>query len=254
MPQQTAGPIMAAGWGTALGSPSAPVQLLSAPVQMAKTTKGSKGGKKTKVTKGIKKPSKTVKPIKTSIIKNVLTQGWRKFDVDFGPLRNGCATRMRANIRLNDVDDLYGMGSSPSVQPPWWGAMSAAVSPFASSYLVQGHLLNDNIGGPGDNMQNLTPITKSANSTHNKKVEEKVKKAFRSKGFYQIEYDVEADYSSPPTAKDMGAPKSIAPWLKNFPRAIHAEFAVWKKVGKKFVNRSAGEKRWTIHNDHKGLK
>lgn len=248
----------AAAWGPAfpLGSPVAtPVQALAVPVQRAKRTYKSKSKKKVLgVKKMIKKPSKA----RARINKNQLALGWKTFDVRFGPLYHGSGTKMQANIRVKDIDDLWGAGSSPSVQPPWWSAMRSSdpsIDDFASRQLVQGHLLNDNIGGPGSDMQNLTPITKSANSTHNKKVEEKIKKVAKTKGFYQIEYDVEADYSAPPTWQALGAPnKKIAPWLPYFPRAIHAEFAIWKLVGRSLRNIASAEKRWTIFNDHSGLK
>lgn len=229
-------------------------------VQRAHSVKktSKKGGAGNKVT-GITKQSKKIKKLRTSVVKNALVQGGRTMDIRFGPLKNGVATWMKANILIGDVDSLAGRGSSPSVEPPWWQNMKKsdpAIANFVSNYLVQGHLLNDNIGGPGDSMSNLTPITKSANSTHNSKVEQKVKKYFTKKGFYQIEYDVEADYDSKgPTWQNLGAPNNkIQPWLPYFPKTLHAEFAVWKKIGKRFVNLSAGEKRWTIFNDHRGLK
>lgn len=41
--------------------------------------------------------------------------------------------------------------------------------------MVQGHLLNEKLGGPGSDMRNLTPFAKSTNSQHHAYVEKKAK-------------------------------------------------------------------------------
>jgi hypothetical protein len=53
-------------------------------------------------------------------------------------------------------------GSSPTVKPPNYPASVQ----WYQSYMVQGHLLNDNLGGPGNALDNLAPITKKTNSRH----------------------------------------------------------------------------------------
>lgn len=44
-----------------------------------------------------------------------------------------------------------------------------------ASFYIQGHILNDNLGGPGNDWKNLTPLTRSANSLHEKRFESDVK-------------------------------------------------------------------------------
>lgn len=59
------------------------------------------------------------------------------------------------------------------------------------SFYVQGHLLNEELGGPGES-KNLTPITQSANSEHLHAIEKKVKAAV-SEGKV-VSYTVWAEY------------------------------------------------------------
>jgi DNA/RNA non-specific endonuclease len=65
--------------------------------------------------------------------------------------------------------------------------------------MVQGHLLNQNLGGPGSTMSNLTPITQSTNRQHEKKAESEVKDLVITQKKI-VNYDVWADYSKYPTA------------------------------------------------------
>ncbi|MCI5209933.1 MAG: hypothetical protein D3910_14315, partial [Candidatus Electrothrix sp. ATG2] len=64
-----------------------------------------------------------------------------------------------------------------------------------SNPFIQGHLLNDNLGGPG-RMQNLTPIRESANRRHLHDVEKHIKK-WVGKGNVAY-YHVKVDYPSSP--------------------------------------------------------
>jgi hypothetical protein len=54
---------------------------------------------------------------------------------------------------------------------------------------VQGHLLNNKLGGPGVRF-NLTPLTNSANGNHRSKVEEKVKKWLENTKVKAVYYEV----------------------------------------------------------------
>lgn len=93
------------------------------------------------------------------------------------------------------------MGSKPSTRPSWWpGCTTAAGKAWMKNYMVQGHLLNEHLGGPGNTMDNLTPITKSANSEHHAKVEKKVKALAQTD---LVRYHVTADYTRHPTGADL---------------------------------------------------
>ena len=105
----------------------------------------------------------------------------------FGPLHNDCGTFMEAHIDPDDYDDA---GTVPQTGswPNWW----AAAAPNPNNYWVRGHLLNHNVGGPGEK-RNLTPITKKANHEHHDNVEKFVKMAAQA-GDSQISYSVRAIY------------------------------------------------------------
>jgi DNA/RNA non-specific endonuclease len=88
--------------------------------------------------------------------------------ISYGSLTSeGGATSMDAKILSKNHPE----GSGPSDNPAIWQKANRRNGIF-----VQGHLLNDNIGGPG-RMYNLTPITRSANGTHHSHVEKDVKDA-----------------------------------------------------------------------------
>jgi DNA/RNA non-specific endonuclease len=62
-------------------------------------------------------------------------------------------------------------GTPPRDSAPIWKSLGPLVK---SRNYVQGHLLNENLGGPGRRF-NLTPINKKANANHHAKIEAKVK-------------------------------------------------------------------------------
>ncbi len=69
-----------------------------------------------------------------------------------------------------------------------------------SSYYVRGHLLNDNLGGPGDTWSNLTPLTQEANNrardSHLHGFEKDVKEAVLKKG-KAVSFVCTANYGRP---------------------------------------------------------
>ncbi|OWY38926.1 hypothetical protein CEK28_10380 [Xenophilus sp. AP218F] len=127
----------------------------------------------------------------------------------FGKRRNDCGTAMEAELFGAEKAALKAAGKSPPAsRPSWWGGLkglSAGIQTFAENYMVQGHLLNHHIGG-GDNMDNLTPITKSANTTMLNYFEKDAKSAIEAGD--NIRYSVTADYSGgAPTAAALGGTK-----------------------------------------------
>jgi hypothetical protein len=63
----------------------------------------------------------------------------------------------------------------------------------SSPYYVLGHLLNDNLHGPGNTFDNLSPITGSANGLHETQVESSIKTGIENDRIFK--YKVQADYS-----------------------------------------------------------
>ncbi|MBW4888497.1 DNA/RNA non-specific endonuclease [Mucilaginibacter sp. HMF5004] len=107
-----------------------------------------------------------------------------KTNITYGPLTSaGFGTYMLADPLTVKGD----AGSGPSVSNATWNILLKRMQNAggASSYYVRGHLLNDNIHGPGDTWSNLTPLTQRTNNHstegHLKKVEETVKDHTNSK-------------------------------------------------------------------------
>ena len=91
----------------------------------------------------------------------------------YGPLRQGFGTLARLTFLQAHHDE----GSGPSVKnTPEFNSINIRRKGEGAFY-VKGHLLNDNLGGPGDTWSNLTPITVQANSDHKNDFENPVKTA-----------------------------------------------------------------------------
>ncbi|GGE72669.1 DNA/RNA non-specific endonuclease [Massilia psychrophila] len=166
-----------------------------------------------------------------------VTQAYR---ITYGPLHNGSGTDMHVYIDgKNDAD--LGKGSAPSVTPHWWPAAGTSNRSYLSQYAVQGHLLNNLLGGPGNDMKNMTPITKSTNSTHFKKVEDDVKKEVAADN--GVEYRVRANYSSNPPLSDFGttAPASLNAILPMFAGEIAVDYDVYDRSSLKLLRGLSGE-------------
>lgn len=165
--------------------------------------------------------------------------------IEYGPLYNGSGTIMHAELHPGKLPQ----GSVPSVVPPWWPDEGTDARKWTAAKLVQGHLLNHNIGGPGNTMKNMTPITRSTNSTHLHKVETTVKNALLSDKKV-VEYEVMADYSGHPTREQLGNPapgiyKAVAPGLA---KRIVADYTIYEGKGKE----TGG--RWEIANETGAFK
>ena len=164
----------------------------------------------------------------------------QRFDMTYGALKNDCGTDMHVYIDGKNDPDI-GKGSKPSVVPSWWSKAVPAAQQYLTSYVVQGHLLNMNLGGPGDKLENLTPITKSTNTTHLTKIEKEVKTAIEKD--FGVEYRVRPDYTTHPVLADLGhsAPASLAPLLTNMAGAIGADYDIYDRVTKKKLSGLPGE-------------
>lgn len=82
----------------------------------------------------------------------------------------------------------HGPGSGPGDNPPIWRALGDLKKGVRADWYVQGHLLNDNLGGPGKRF-NLTPLTKAANNLHKATVENPIKTEVHDKHkviFYSV--------------------------------------------------------------------
>lgn len=174
--------------------------------------------------------------------------------VDYGGTNaGGTGTTMEAELWPGYSP---GKGGAPSVEPIWWPSSTTATGAFFKSFMVQGHLLNQKLGGPGNTMDNLTPITKSANTMHEKKIEGAVKNAV-GLGKYVVDYHVDADYSYHPEGKEIAPNETGAvqkqidkKFAKYLPGQIIAEFTAWGQKAGKWTN--YGD-RWKIGNEAKEI-
>lgn len=77
------------------------------------------------------------------------------------------------------------------------------------TYYVQGHLLSEKLGGPGD-AKNLSPITRWANEFHESSVESDIKRMVHDEG-KGVWYEVEAIYG-----RTRVTSASLAPYQQNW--------------------------------------
>jgi hypothetical protein len=163
------------------------------------------------------------------------------YSIKYGSLHNDCGTDMHVLIKGNGDPDLN-KGCEPKIVPNWWPYAPGPVATYFSKYIVQGHLLNKDLGGPGDTMDNLTPISKSTNTTHFKKVEDAVKNEVLIKGNW-VEYRVRANYSSSPTLAEIGngAPPAAIPYLNRMAGEIGADYDVFDPLSRNKIGGLPGE-------------
>ena len=111
---------------------------------------------------------------------------------------------MASSVDANPLTYLPGntVGSPPKQDPPGWShAVNIDTDPATSKrrfHWVRGHLLNENLHGPGETW-NMVPITQKTNSDMKNSVEQAAKKAIATKGNV-INYRAEVTFypGSPP--------------------------------------------------------
>jgi len=176
--------------------------------------------------------------------------------VDLSPVNtfNGSGTLMHAELHPGRSD--YGSRHSPTKKPPWWKKLSGGTAKWFSRNMVQGHLLNDLLSGPGNTMENLTPITQRANRLHETRVESKIKNlVIGSTANNIVEYEVRADYNSHPTGSDLthNNQSFYSPQVEQdidntygqyMAESIEAEYTIYDMAGN-----DIGDDSWQIYNE-----
>ncbi|MBN1301247.1 MAG: DUF4157 domain-containing protein [Melioribacteraceae bacterium] len=117
----------------------------------------------------------------------------------YGPLYNGFGSF--ATVAFLEAP-IKPEGSSPSVANTEDYDNINIRRQGSGSYYIKGHLLNDNLGGPGTTWNNLTPLSQQANSDHKTEFENPVKLAINdmTKGYASEtkgkaeNFSVKADY------------------------------------------------------------
>lgn len=101
----------------------------------------------------------------------------------------------------------------------------------ANSIYIKGHLLNDNLGGPGEG-RNLFPITQQANRLHESNIEKDAKRLVNDEGFI-VHYLVKVPYYKlQPTTVIKGT--TFHPVNANF----YCQLSTYEKQGDKLVKKS----------------
>lgn len=91
-------------------------------------------------------------------------------------------------------------GGAPSVRTPDWNKLNQRRQGGRSFY-IRGHLLNHNLGGPGNTWLNLTPITQSANNSNANSMLHKFEtpvKTFVEQNIKAVHFIVTANYGGRP--------------------------------------------------------
>lgn len=111
-------------------------------------------------------------------------------EIRYGPLVNGFASSMEVDMLTKHGP----IGSSVNNSLRTEGHMKILDKRKNGNvkYYVLGHLLNDNLHGPGDTFNNLSPITGSSNNIHETQVERFIKIGIDNDRIFK--YSVKAEY------------------------------------------------------------
>ncbi|HEY1902808.1 MAG TPA: DNA/RNA non-specific endonuclease [Terracidiphilus sp.] len=93
--------------------------------------------------------------------------------------------------------DNIGEGSAPDQSsdfPPIWPSITKKRQGDDTRLYIKGHLLNKNLGGRGEKLENITPLTYSANRNHNVQVEEPLKELVTKRNKKMAHYEVHVNY------------------------------------------------------------
>jgi len=104
------------------------------------------------------------------------------------------------------AEDNLTKGSKPDQSrdfPPIWDGLHQQKRDGHRLY-IKGHLLNQKLGGPGDRIENITPFTYSANSTHEGQVESHLKDLIKKDSGAMAHYEVHVNFPSSPRAPEPG--------------------------------------------------
>ncbi len=110
----------------------------------------------------------------------------------YGPLREGFGT----SVEVRRLTRRIPPGSEPSIEGGLWNNLNQRRY-GGGSYYIRGHLLNHHVGGGGYTWANLTPLTRSANSSMSSSFEEPVKTAVNDQGKV-VYFRVSTESGSPP--------------------------------------------------------
>jgi hypothetical protein len=139
----------------------------------------------------------------------------KKPELEFGTLHRGkYGISMQAKFLTNVK---MPAGSAPSVSSDSFEVINQRRNQ-GGAYYVKGHLLNNNLGGKGNIWENLTPLTREANSAHERIAEARVKNAVDAGNI--VYYAVKAKYDHKAAPR---APNSRLQGIMNEERYVPTE-------------------------------
>jgi hypothetical protein len=94
------------------------------------------------------------------------------------------------------------LGSTPGADGVWADKRRKLERSSGDMSYVAGHLLNENLGGPGNEARNLAAIPQVANKKHSDEVEEKIKEIVNNKHGW-VRYEVTADQEQDADSKNL---------------------------------------------------
>ncbi|MBS1611287.1 MAG: DNA/RNA non-specific endonuclease [Bacteroidetes bacterium] len=138
------------------------------------------------------------------------------------------------HMRIAKLTKNHDPGSVPNTDPhTTYDIINRRKYPGGASYYVRGHLLNEHLGGLGE-WNNLVPLTRTANSEHESKVESIVKAGVNSGAI--MKYTVTAVYGRSPRTTENESLKEIMMAEQHVPGVLHCSVAyltnedgVWKE-------------------------
>jgi hypothetical protein len=142
---------------------------------------------------------------KTRAIRLLVDELSRKLGPLFGAVLQDCATESNGGLVFGSLTGPYGTsmeatylsskkaphGSRPSVDHTRYDKINRRKR-GNGAYYIKGHLLNERLGGTGADWKNLTPLTRRANSEHERTAEARVKTAVNAGNM--VYYKVVAQY------------------------------------------------------------
>ena len=115
-----------------------------------------------------------------------------------------------AEAKILSSDSGGSRGTIPQDNPPIWQAVRNRMNDNNDSAYVRGHLLNENVWGPGKRF-NMTPITYKANDDHKRGIEEDIKTRVLGPNKEVVYYQIKATYGVHPKSPDYIRLSGLAP-------------------------------------------
>lgn len=127
-----------------------------------------------------------------------------KTDINWKPVSGKAkeGTEVEANLGPD-----HKLGTPPQTGAKWWNERVRLMKKISGETYIAGHLLNHNLGGPGNDERNLTAIPATINAAQSTNIEEVIKDKVNEK--YQFfYYKVEVTYTDDTSAKAKAANKN----------------------------------------------